>query len=450
MKPDGKSEPPGGGGGAPVGADPRLAGFGGSSPGARFGSLAPARTSLVRENVRMALEALVSTKMRSMLTLLGLMIGVGAVIAMMAVIAGVNGTVKKQIASLGSGVLYVSKYEAGVHFGDDRPRKARKDLTAEDAAAIAEFCPSAAGVSPEIQDMGYLKSGGVKSSVLKLVGATGAFAEANGWEPEFGRLFTDDEVKRRVPVCVLGADPANLLFPSGGAVGQWIDYDGHRFLVVGVFRAKGKFLGQNQDDFAIFPLPLLARQWNYGRTVDYLVVRPRGPQSVEPLRDEITELLRRRRGVRADQPNDFGITSQAELMDMFKKLTGVFFLVTILLSSIGLLVGGIGVMNMMLVSVRERTREIGVRAALGARRRDILGQFLIEAVTLTVVGGTLGIALGYSLAGLITLLFHAPMAVSPGAIALALGISGGIGVFFGWYPAYRASKLDPVEALRFE
>lgn len=431
-------------------SDPRLAGFGRPGGGAFHGALAPARTSLLRENVQMALEALVSTKMRSMLTLLGLMIGVGAVIAMMAVIGGLNGTVKKQIASLGSGVLYVSKYEAGVHFGDDRPRKPRKDLVVADAAAIAEFCPSAAGVSPEIQDMGYLRAGGVKSSILKLVGATGGFAEANGWEPETGRLYTDDEVKHRAPVCVLGAGPAGLLFPSGSAVGQWVDYDGHRFLVVGVLKAKGKLLGQNQDDFAVFPLSLLARQWNYGQTVDYMVVRPRGPQSVESLRDEITELLRRRRGVRADQPDDFGITSQAELMDLYKKLTGVFFLVTILLSSIGLLVGGIGVMNMMLVSVRERTREIGVRAALGARRRDILGQFLTEAVTLTVVGGVLGIALGYALAGLVSVLFHAPLAVSPGAIALALGISGGIGIFFGWYPAYRASRLDPVEALRFE
>ncbi len=441
---------PAGDSGAPVPGELRGGSPGGSGRGARLGSLGTARTSLLRENVQMALEALLSTKMRSMLTLLGLMIGVGAVIAMMAVIAGLNGSVKKQIASLGSGVLYVSKHEAGVHFGDDRPRRQRKDLTIADAAAIAEFCPSAAGVSPEIQNMGYLRAGGVKSSALAIVGATSGFAEANGWEPEVGRFFTDDEGKHRSPVAVLGAGPAGVLFPAGGAVGQWINYDGHRFLVVGVLKAKGKFLGQNQDDFAVFPLTLLARQWNYGQTVDYMVVRPRGPQSVESLRDEITELLRRRRGVRADQPDDFGITSQAELLDLYKRITGVFFLVTVLLSSIGLLVGGIGVMNMMLVSVRERTREIGVRAALGARRRDILGQFLTEAVTLTIVGGTLGIALGYTLAGLVSVLFHAPLAVSPGAIALALGISGGIGIFFGWYPAYRASQLDPVEALRFE
>ena len=165
MSPDGPGGAPAGAGPRAV-ADQRLAGFGRPGDGGFRGTLAPARTSLLRENVRMALEALLSTKMRSMLTLLGLMIGVGAVIAMMAVVAGLNGTVKKQIASLGSGVLYVSKYDAGVHFGDDRPRKPRKDLTVADADAIAEFCPSAAGVSPEIQDMGYLQAGGVKSSVI--------------------------------------------------------------------------------------------------------------------------------------------------------------------------------------------------------------------------------------------------------------------------------------------
>jgi putative ABC transport system permease protein len=337
-----------------------------------------------------------------------------------------------------------------VHFDDDRRRKPRKDLTVDDARAVEESCPSAAGVSPEVIQRGYLKAGGVKSSSVKIVGGTASFADAGGWEPEAGRGFTEDEVKHRAPVCVLGHDPADLLFPHGGAVGQWIEYDGHRFLVVGTFKAKGKMLGEPMDDFGLFPLSLLSRQWDYGDAVDYLLVRPQGPESVEPLRDEITELLRRRRGVRADQPDDFSITSQAELLDLYRRITSVFFLVTVLLSSIGLLVGGIGVMNMMLVSTKERTREIGVRAALGARRRDILGQFLTEAVTLTLVGGLLGIGLGYALAGVISLLFHAPLAVSPGAIALALGISGGVGIFFGWYPAFRASRLDPVEALRYE
>jgi putative ABC transport system permease protein len=204
------------------------------------------------------------------------------------------------------------------------------------------------------------------------------------------------------------------------------------------------------DDVAVIPLSVLARLRNYNNRVDYMTVRPRTPQLVDEAKDEITELLRRRRGVKANAPDDFGITSQALLIDIYKRLTGAFYLVTILLSSIGLMVGGIGVMNMMLVSVRERTREIGVRAALGARRRDILGQFLTEAVTLTVAGGLCGIALGYGLAGIISLTFHVPLAVTFPGIAIALGISASVGIFFGWYPAYRASRLDPVEALRYE
>jgi putative ABC transport system permease protein len=180
------------------------------------------------------------------------------------------------------------------------------------------------------------------------------------------------------------------------------------------------------------------------------VVRPDAPGETDAARDEITELLRRRRGVRADQPDDFGITSQESLMDLYRKITGAFYLVTILLSSIGLMVGGIGVMNMMLVSVKERTREIGVRAALGARRRDILGQFLTEAVTLTLVGGLLGIGLGFALAGLLHLAVHLPWAVSVPGIVIALSVSAFVGIFFGWYPAFRAARLDPVEALRYE
>jgi len=409
----------------------------------------PARASLLRENSRMALGSLLSTKLRSFLTLLGLMIGVGAVIGMMSVVEGLNRSMKKQIASLGSGTLYVSKYEAGVHMGSER-RKPRKDLYAADAQAVAELCPSVAAVSPEINSAGFLQAGGEKTSIINLTGATAGYADVNNWPLREGRFFTADEERRRTAVCVLGTGPADLLFPHGGVLGQRVRIGERSFLVLGVLTAKGKFLGQSMDDVAILPLPAAARLWEYGDQIDYFTVRPTSPAAAERARDEITELLRRRRGVRADQPDDFGITSQEQLLELYERLTGAFYLVTILLSSIGLLVGGIGVMNMMLVSVRERTREIGVRAALGARRRDILGQFLTEAVTLTLVGGLLGLGLGFALGAGISRALHVPLAVTPGAVALALGISAGVGVFFGWYPAFRASRLDPVEALRYE
>ena len=290
----------------------------------------------------------------------------------------------------------------------------------------------------------------MKTSSLSVYGATANFTEGNNWYPDEGRFLIPDDVKHRNRVCVLGRGPADVLFPHGGSLGQWVDLEGQKYQVVGVMSAKGKFLGMNMDDLVILPLPILSRLRQYGQSIDYMTVRPRSPQTVEAARDEITELLRRRRGVRADQPDDFGITSQEALMDLYKKVTGAFYLVTILLSSIGLMVGGIGVMNMMLISVKERTREIGVRAALGARRRDIMGQFITEAVTLTIVGGLLGIALGFTLAGVLHWTLRLPLAVSIPGIAIAFGISGGVGLFFGWYPAFRASRLDPVEALRYE
>lgn len=397
----------------------------------------------------MALQSLLSTKLRSVLTLLGLMIGVGAVIGMVAVITGLNRSMRDQIASLGSGILYVSKHEAGIHFGD-RPLRQRKDLTTRDSDAIALHCPSVAVVSPEIRDMTRLSSAGVRTASLARIGATPAFQETNDWYVETGRFLTRDDIRHSRRVTVLGSAPAGALFPHGGAIGQWVEADGIRYQVVGILRSKGQFLGQNQDDLALFPLPVVARSLRYGESVDYMTVRPRTPDLVEEARDEITELLRRRRGVRADMPNDFAITSQGELMDLYERVTGAFFLVTLLLSSIGLTVGGIGVMNMMLVSVKERTREIGIRSALGARRRDIMWQFLTEAVTLTLVGGIMGIALGYGLAGIIGVALKVPLAVSLPGIAAALGISAAVGIFFGLYPAHRASRLDPVEALRYE
>jgi putative ABC transport system permease protein len=409
----------------------------------------PARSSLLWENVRMALGSLLSTKLRSILTLLGLMIGVGTVIAMMALIEGLNSSMKKQIASMGSGILYVTKYEAGIQFGYEH-RKPRKDLKVSDAEAIAEFCPSVSAVSPEVGDACYISAAGIKTSMVSMMGVTRSFCETNNWDPEEGRFFTADDLKHRSRVAVLGRGPAGVLFPHGGVLGQWIEVEGMKYQVIGMLASKGSFLGRSQDDVVLLPLPVVARLRQYGESVDYIVVRPQSPRQTETARDEITELLRRRRGVRADQPDDFGITTQEALMGLYKRLTGVFYLVTILLSSIGLMVGGIGVMNMMLVSVKERTREIGVRAALGARRRDILGQFLTEAVTLTLVGGLLGIGLGFALAGGIHIAAHLPWAVTIPGIVLALSISAGVGIFFGWYPAFRASRLDPVEALRYE
>jgi putative ABC transport system permease protein len=408
----------------------------------------PRERALLRENVKLALTALWQSKLRTSLTLLGIVIGVATVIAMVSILSGLGQSVRNQIASLGSGILYVSKYEAGFHSSDEE--RNRKDLEVSDAEAIAELCPSVESVSPEINRPVYASAFGRRTSLINLNGVTEDFARVNEWEIAEGRFLTEHDVRHRSAVCVLGTKPAEVLFPQGGSLGQWVDVDGKSLQVIGVLAEKGNFLGQSMDDLVVAPLPVAAQKYGYGKSVDYITVRPVSPDHTEAAREEMIELLRRLRGVRADRPNDFGITSQENLLELYHRITGAVYLLTLVISSIGLLVGGIGVMNMMLVSVKERTREIGLRAALGARRRDILGQFLIEAVALTGTGGIIGMAIGFALAGIVRLTAGVQMAVTPLGIGVALLLSVGVGIFFGIYPAHRASRLDPIEALRHE
>jgi putative ABC transport system permease protein len=397
----------------------------------------------------MALTTLWSQKMRSGLTLLGIIIGVATVIAMVSLIQGVNHSMQRQIGSLGSGVLYITKYEAGIHVGDFQ-HKPRKDITVEDAEAIAAACPAIAWASPEIQSQWKVAYGRTETRRIGIVGGTEAQAPASNWVIETGRALTEDDVRHRAPVCVLGATVAEQLFPSGGEVGSRVRVGKEDLRVIGVFARKGKFLGQDQDEIVVIPLPRMARALGYGKMVDYIVAASSEPGLAAAAREEVEELLRRRRGVRADQENDFGITTQENLLQIYDQITKGFYLVMVLISSIGLMVGGIGVMNMMLVSVRERTREIGLRMALGCRRRDLLAQFLVEASVLTGSGGIVGILIGQLLAFLLSLVLPVPAAVSVPWVLIAVAVSASIGLFFGMYPAWRASRLDPVEALRYE
>lgn len=405
--------------------------------------------SLAGENILMALTTLWSQKLRSGLTLLGIMIGVATVIAMVALIQGLNSSVSRQIGSLGSGTLYISKYEAGIQFGE-MEWKPRKDLTREDADAIRRLCPAVAYVSPEIWDRRGVGFGAAETRAVGVVGADEDFLMANNWQLAEGRGVTYEDVRHGAAVCVLGASVAEDLFSTGGALGSSVRIGSDRCVVIGILAAKGKFLGEDQDQIAIQPISRMARSSGYGESVDHIVASARSPRLAEAAREQIEELLRRRRGVRSDQDNDFGITSQENLMQIYKQITQGFYLVMVLISSIGLMVGGIGVMNMMLVSVRERTREIGLRMAVGCRRRDLLSQFLVEAAVLTGSGGIVGIILGQSLAFGLSFVLPVPAGVNWVWILIAVAVSASIGLFFGIYPAWRASRLDPVDALRYE
>ncbi|MDM7915703.1 MAG: ABC transporter permease [Candidatus Eisenbacteria bacterium] len=408
------------------------------------------RKSLAGENVRMALGTLWSQKLRSGLTLLGIIIGVATVIAMVSMIQGLNRSMARQIGSLGSGVLYITKHEAGIHIGGMEERKPRKDLTVQDAAAIEELCPAIEAVSAEIWDRRKLAFGAVETKSIGVVGATEDYFLVNNRTVDSGRPITDEDVRHGGAVCILGTAVEDLLFPSGGALGSRIRVGDESAIVIGILNERGKFLGENNDELVLMPLTRLSRKLGYGNSVDYMIAAPKSPAVADAAREQVEELLRRRRGVKSNEENDFGITSQENLLQIYKQVTQGFYLVMILISSIGLMVGGIGVMNMMLVSVKERTREIGLRMAVGCRRRDLMGQFLVEAAVLTGAGGVIGIVVGQALAFGVSLAFPVPAAVSVPWMLIAVAVSASIGLFFGLYPAWRASRLDPVEALRYE
>jgi len=347
----------------------------------------------VREGAAIAFDALRTNKLRSFLTVLGVIIGITAIMAMISIIEGLNQSMKAQLASLGTDVLYIRPFAPGAWVGQmpDSLRR-RKWFKPEDADAIRRSCP---------------------------------------------------------PVCVLGVDHIETLFPHVNPVGKSITIGGMPFTVIGQAESRGKFLGMSLDDIVLVPYTTLDKL--FGPNLPFVLnAKPTAPELIDTAREEIADVLRRQRRVRYDQGDNFAIFTDQSLVDLYKQITGAFYLVMVVISSIGLLVGGIGVMNIMMVSVTERTREIGVRKALGARQRDILWQFLVEAMTLTGAGGVIGVLAGLGAGKLVNILTHLSFAVPLWGIVLAFGSSTGIGLFFGIYPAVRAARLDPVDSLRYE
>ncbi len=404
---------------------------------------------ILREGVLMGLMSLRANKLRSALTVLGVVVGVTTLVGMVAVIQGLNASTAKQLRSLGSDVIYVTRYSGGGGPGavPDSVR-ARKKLTTDDARAIAAYCPAVEEVSPGWDTSVRLSYRGKVSQPMETVGASASYQETNNTFVERGRFFTDEEVRRSAAVCVLGTDAEEAVFTSD-PIGKNVRLGGSTFTVVGVFEKRGKLLGDSWDDVVVIPYTTSEKRFGSDQYF-YLAIKARGAESVQPAIDQVTELLRRRRGVRADKPDDFEILTSDTFLKLYDQITGGFFTVLMFISSIALLVGGIGVMNIMLVSVRERTHEIGMRKAIGARRSDILWQFLVEASTLTAVGGVLGVLLGLGVAALVSALTHLPSGVPLWTPLVGVAFSAAVGLFFGTYPALKAASLDPVEALRYE
>jgi putative ABC transport system permease protein len=399
-----------------------------------------------------AIRTLRVNKLRSVLTLLGIVIGVVAVVAMAATIEGLRRKISSDLAQLGSGVFQVQKYPTGGFNDSDRAKyDKRKDLTLRDVDLLQSQCASCLRVGGEVWEFGRDLSAGGRSNqtMAASVGATAAFFDNNGYALATGRLFTEGEARSGMSVVVIGADIADLLFPDQSPIDSLLFVRGHRFRVIGTLARRGEQLGGSLDNIVVMPISAFTPIFGSKRSLN-VTVQARDPARIGRAQDEVTAILRRARGVPPEAENDFEMFSNASLQDSFDKLTGIVAAASIGICAIALLIGGIGVMNIMLVSVTERTSEIGLRRALGARRRRILAQFIVEAIMLTSIGGVLGIAIGAGLAELIEILVHIPTAVPMWAVALSMLAAGGVGLVFGIYPAYRASRLDPVEAMRRE
>ncbi len=406
------------------------------------------------ESLRSAVDALRANPTRSVLTMLGVIVGVAAVIAMVAVGAGARAQVLEQIRSLGSNMLVVMSgtvTSGGVRFG----LGSRLTLTEDDAGAIEREIAGAQAVAPITRGSAQLVAGNLNWSTI-IQGVTPAFFDAREWEVIEGRPFIREEVDGAAKVALLGETVVKNLFGDGEAVGQTIRIQRVPFTVIGLLAHKGQStFGQDLDDTVLMPITTAKRRvlgttQARMRSVNTILVKAWDGEDLVEAQAQIRGLLRQRHRLQANQDDDFFIRNLSEIAETRESSSRTLALLLAAVAAVSLLVGGIGIMNIMLVSVTERTREIGIRMAVGARRRDILMQFLVEAVTLALIGGAIGVALGGTAAASIAQFAGWPTLIQPEAILLAVGFSGLVGVFFGFYPARRASHLDPIEALRHE
>jgi len=401
---------------------------------------------------RIAFKALGRNKMRSGLTMLGIIIGVGAVIAMIAIGSGAKARIQEQIASMGSNLLIVlsgSATSGGFRWGSGSV----PTLTAEDAKAIAMELSAVKYSAPVLQGVTQVVFGNQNWSTITYASTPEAML-IRDWPVTKGRTLTQADVDGAAKVCLLGQTVVDNLFGEIDPVGQVVRIKKFPFTVAGVLSIKGQTTwGHDQDDVVYVPLTtgmrLLFGQ-QFPGMVRSISVQATGPDTMKQAEEQITQLLRQRHRIRPSQENDFTVRNLTEAMSAAEESAKVMSLLLGAIASISLLVGGIGIMNIMLVSVTERTREIGIRMAVGARRRDILYQFLIEALVLSLIGGVIGLFLGVGASKLISHFFRWATLISPQALLLSFSFAGGVGIFFGFYPARKAAKLDPIEALRYE
>ncbi|MGI9168353.1 MAG: ABC transporter permease [Pyrinomonadaceae bacterium] len=413
------------------------------------------------ENIRMGLDTLWQHKLRSSLTILGVVIGTMTVIVIAAFVSGIDARVSKEIESFGTNSIYIYRFDPGFNFNPSQEERMRKPLSYEDTLAIQVECPSVAYATAFMSPVDFfggpftervnVRYRDIEMTNSAVQGTLPAYFKMGVTSIAEGRYFTDEENARHANVLVIGRDVANSLFPFSNAVDQEVTINGRSYRVVGVLAERDVFLvgaeDPNNENKAAY-MPYLTLRKLYPEVKDNFVMALARPGQMEQAVEEIRELLRRRRRVAYGAADSFGISTSEQILSQFGAITGGVFALMVAISSVGLLIGGIGVMNIMLVSVTERTREIGVRKAIGARRRDIILQFLIEAATLTGLGGILGIVVGSLIALAIKTIM--PTYIPLWSLVVGFVVSVGLGVVFGLWPAWKAARLNPIEALRYE
>jgi putative ABC transport system permease protein len=396
--------------------------------------------------IKVALRALRRNTMRSILTALGIIIGVGAVIAMVSIGNGAKSQVEAQVASLGENVITVfpgSFTTGGMRSGWG----GASTLTVDDAESIRREVANVLGVTPEMRDRAQVLANGLNWNT-QVMGESPDYPSIRSWKLSDGAMFTDQDVRSVGKVAIIGKTVADQLFPDGNAIGQTIRIRNIPFKVVGILAAKGfNLFGQDQDDTVVIPYTSHMKRVARRPNINSIMVQAATPEAIDKVQQDITDLLMQRRKGR-DQ--DFTVRNQVEIAQARTATADTMTVLLGVVAGVSLLVGGIGIMNIMLVSVTERTREIGIRLAVGAHGRDVLLQFLIEAVILSSLGGIIGIVIGVGSSELVSMKTGWPVLVSPTSVIVAVAFSAVVGVFFGFYPARKAAQLDPIEALRYE